>query len=142
LPATEEIDGTQTLPRCHSMTRHPRPARGSTDQKEAHMRIETYGHEIEVTPALREYVETKLKRLERHFEQPCEVRTQLGTRKPDYLAEATVNVAGRTLHADAGAQTMYAAIDILADKLDRLLVKHKEKRTDVQRHSMRGELIG
>jgi len=91
------------------------------------MRIETYGHEIEVTPALREYVETKLKRLERHFEQPCEVRTQLGTRKPDYLAEATVNVSGRTLHADAGAQTMYAAIDILADKLDRLLVKHKEK---------------
>ena len=106
------------------------------------MRIETYGHEIEVTPALREYVETKLRRLERHFEQPCEVRAQLGTRKPDYLAEATVNVSGRTLHADAGAQTMYAAIDILADKLDRLLVKHKEKRTDVQRHSMRGELIG
>ncbi len=68
------------------------------------MRIETYGHEIEVTPALREYVETKLKRLERHFEQPCEVRTQLGTRKPDYLAEATVNVSGRTLHADAGAR--------------------------------------
>ena len=94
------------------------------------MRIETYGHEIEVTPALREYVETKLKRLERHFEQPFEVRTQLGTRKPDYLAEATVNIAGRTLHADAGAQTMYAAIDILADKLDRLLVKHKEKLQD------------
>ena len=97
------------------------------------MRIETYGHEIEVTPALREYVETKLKRLERHFEQPFEVRTQLGTRKPDYLAEATVNIAGRTLHADAGAQTMYAAIDILADKLDRLLLKHKQKKIDAQR---------
>ena len=106
------------------------------------MRIETYGHEIEVTPALREYVETQLTRLARHFEQPCEVRTQLGTRKPDYLAEATVNIAGRTLHADAGAQTMYAAIDILADKLDRLLVKHKEKRTDVQRAGARSELIG
>ena len=106
------------------------------------MRIETYGHEIEVTPALREYVETKLKRLERHFDQPFEVRTQLGTRKPDYLAEATVNLAGRTLHADAGAQTMYAAIDILADKLDRLIVKHKEKRSDVQRSSVRTELAG
>ena len=97
------------------------------------MRIETYGHEIEVTPALREYVETKLKRLERHFEQPFEVRTQLGTRKPDYLAEATVNIAGRTLHADAGAQTMYAAIDILADKLDRLLMKQKERMVDHRR---------
>ena len=94
------------------------------------MRIETYGHEIEVTPALREYVETKLKRLERHFEQPFEVRTQLGTRKPDYLAEATVNIAGRTLHADAGAQTMYAAIDILADKIDRQVLKYKGKTTD------------
>jgi putative sigma-54 modulation protein len=102
------------------------------------MRIETYGHEIEVTPALREYVETKLKRLERHFDQPFEVRTQLGTRKPDYVAEATLSLAGRTLHADAGAQTMYAAIDILADKLDRLLLKHKQKKNDLQR-SPRGE---
>ena len=97
------------------------------------MRIETYGHEIEVTPALREYVETKLKRLERHFEQPFEVRTQLGTRKPDYLAEATVNIAGRTLHADAAAVDMYAAIDLLADKLDRLLMKQKERMVDHRR---------
>jgi putative sigma-54 modulation protein len=102
------------------------------------MRIETYGHEIEVTPALREYVETKLKRLERHFDRPFEVRTQLGTRKPDYLAEATLTVPGRpTLHADAGAQTMYAAIDALADKLDRLLLKHKQKQNDPR--STRGE---
>lgn len=92
------------------------------------MRIETYGQQIEVTPALREYVETKLKRLGRHFDQPLDVRTQLGVRKPDYVAEATVSLAGRTLHADAGAQTMYAAIDILADKLDRLVLKHKEKK--------------
>lgn len=92
------------------------------------MRIETYGQQIEVTPALREYVETKLNRLGRHFDQPLDVRTQLGVRKPDYVAEATVSLAGRTLHADAGAQTMYAAIDILADKLDRLVLKHKEKK--------------
>ena len=59
------------------------------------MRIETYGQQIEVTPALREYVETKFKRLERHFEQPLEVRTQLGIRKPDYIAEATLNLDRR-----------------------------------------------
>ena len=92
------------------------------------MRIETYGQTIEVTPALREYVETKLKRLERHFDQPLECRTQLGFSKPDYVAEATINLSGRTLHADAGAQTMYAAIDILADKLDRVLTAEKEKK--------------
>jgi putative sigma-54 modulation protein len=92
------------------------------------MRIETYGQQIEVTPALKEYVETKFKRLGRHFDQPLDVRTQLGIRKPDYVAEATLSLAGRTLHADAGAQTMYAAIDILADKLDRLVLKYKEKK--------------
>ena len=102
------------------------------------MRIETHGQQIEVTPALREYVETKFKRLERHFEQPLEVRAQLGTRKPDYLAEATLTLAGRTLHADAGAETMYAAIDLLADKLDRLLLKHKQKKIDKER-GPRGE---
>jgi len=102
------------------------------------MRIETHGQQIEVTPAMREYVETKFKRLGRHFDQPLEVRTQLGIRKPDYLAEATLSLAGRTLHADAGAESMYAAIDILADKLDRLLLKHKQKKIDKER-APRGE---
>ncbi|WP_411832782.1 ribosome hibernation-promoting factor, HPF/YfiA family [Pseudoxanthomonas mexicana] len=106
------------------------------------MRIETYGHEVEVTPALREYVETKLQKLGRHFEQPLEVRTQLATRKPDYLVEATINIPGRTLHADASAPTMYAAIDVLADKLDRLVIKHKEKKEDQQHRAARGELAG
>lgn len=91
------------------------------------MRIETHGQQIEVTPALRDYVETKLARLERHYEQPLEVRTLLTLDKPDHRAEATVNISGKTLHADANAVDMYAAIDLLADKLDRLLVKHKEK---------------
>ena len=94
------------------------------------MRIETHGHQIEVTPALRDYVESKLARLGRHFEQPLDVRTQLSLDKPDHRAEATVSIAGRTLHADANAIDMYAAIDLLADKLDRLLVKHKEKLVD------------
>lgn len=94
------------------------------------MRIETHGQQIEVTPALREYVESKLARLERHYDQPFEVRTQLSLDKPAHRAEATVNIAGKTLHADANAIDMYAAIDLLADKLDRLLVKHKEKQSD------------
>ena len=97
------------------------------------MRIDTHGQQIEVTPALRDYVEAKLARLGRHFDQPLDVRTLLTLDKPDHRAEATVNVAGRTLHADANAIDMYAAIDLLADKLDRLLVKHKEKLVDHHR---------
>src|SRR5690554_6587636 len=97
------------------------------------MRIETHGHEIEVTQALRDYVDTKLARLKRHFDQPMDVRVQLGLDKPDHRAEGTVTVAGRTLHADASAVDMYAAIDLLTDKLDRLLLKHKEKLSDHHR---------
>ncbi|MBB3921752.1 ribosome hibernation-promoting factor, HPF/YfiA family [Xanthomonas arboricola] len=92
------------------------------------MRIETYGHQLEVTPALREYVASKLQRLQCHFDQHCEVRTQLAVRKPDHHVVATVNLPGRTLHADASGSSMYAAIDLLVDKLDRLVLKHKEKK--------------
>ncbi|KAF1692968.1 ribosomal subunit interface protein [Pseudoxanthomonas jiangsuensis] len=94
------------------------------------MRIETYGQQIEVTPALREYVEEKLQRLGRHFEQSLEVRVQLGLRKPSHHATADLVVPGKTLHADADGENMYAAIDLLADKLDRLILKHKEKQQD------------
>ena len=97
------------------------------------MRIDTYGQQLEVTPALRDYVESKLSRLSRHFEQPIDVRTQLSLERTDHCAEANVNIAGRTLHANATAQNMYAAIDLLADKLDRLLMKHKEKLIDSHR---------
>ena len=99
------------------------------------MRIETHGQQIDVTPALRDYVENKLARLGRHYDQPFEVRTQLSLDKPEHRAEATVSIAGKTLHADANAIDMYAAIDLLADKLDRLLVKHKEKLVDRHRNS-------
>ncbi|KRA14624.1 MULTISPECIES: ribosome-associated translation inhibitor RaiA [unclassified Lysobacter] len=97
------------------------------------MRIETHSQQIEVTTALRDYVETKLARLQRHYEQPFDIRTQLSLDKPDHRAEATVNLAGRTLHCDAAAVDMYAAIDLLADKLDRLLMKHKSKLVDHHR---------
>lgn len=98
------------------------------------MQIETYGQQMDVTPALQSYVENTLKRLSRRVEgQDCEIRVQLGTEKPNYKAVATVNLAGRTLHCDATAPDMYAAIDLLADKLDRQLIKHKEKLTEQRR---------
>ena len=94
------------------------------------MRIETHGQQIEVTPALRDYVESKLARLGRHSDRPLDVRTTLAVDKPDHRAEATLAINGRTVHADASGVDMYAAIDLLADKLDRLLVKQKEKQVD------------
>ena len=97
------------------------------------MRIEIHGQHIDVTPALREYVATRLERLARHFDQPFDVRVVLSVDKPRHRAEATLTPAGRSLHADADGADMYAAIDLLADKLDRLLLKHKEKLVDHHR---------
>jgi putative sigma-54 modulation protein len=97
------------------------------------MRIETHGQQMDVTPALREYVETKLGRLSKLYDPPLEMRTQLSIDKPDHRAEVTLSVSGKTLHADARAVDMYAAIDLLADKLDRMLVKEKKKLIDQHR---------
>ncbi|MGY0799175.1 ribosome hibernation-promoting factor, HPF/YfiA family [Lysobacter sp. A286] len=99
------------------------------------MRIEVYGQQIDITAALQDHVETKLARLQRHFEQPFEVRVQLGLDKPDQRAEATITCAGRTFHAVAAAADMYAAVDLLTDKLDRLLIKHKDKQVDQHRRA-------
>ena len=99
------------------------------------MRIETHGQQIEVTPALRDYVESKLARLGRHSDRPLDVRTTLAVDKPDHRAEATLAINGRTVHADASGVDMYAAIDLLSDKLDRLLSKHKGKQVDSHRRA-------
>lgn len=105
------------------------------------MQIETHGHQLEVTPALRDYVDTRFERLARHFEHPCQIRVQLGLEKPKHKAEATVSLSGRTLHADALGTDMYAAIDLLTDKLDRLLLKHKEKLTSHPRDSLASGVV-
>lgn len=99
------------------------------------MRIDIHGQQIEVTQALRDYVESKLERLPRHFEQPLEVRVLLDVDKVEHRAEATLNIAGKAMHADSTGVDMYAAIDLLADKLDRLLMKHKEKQVDTHRRA-------
>lgn len=97
------------------------------------MRIEISGHQIDVTQALRDYVQSKLQRLERHADNLLDARVILSVDKLEQKAEATLNAAGRTLHAESVAEDMYAAIDLLADKLDRQVVKQKEKMTDHHR---------
>jgi len=97
------------------------------------MRIEITGHQIDVTPALREYVNTKFERLQRHFDNLLDIHAILTVEKLDHKAEATVQMSGRTIFAEEQAENMYAAIDLLADKLDRQVIKHKEKLTDHHR---------
>jgi len=97
------------------------------------MRIEISGHQMDVTQALRDYAQEKMGRLGNHFEQHLEIRVILSVDKLDQKAEATMLTPGKTLHADSVAPDMYAAIDLLSDKLDRLVLKHKEKMKDHHR---------
>lgn len=94
------------------------------------MQISLTGHHVEITPALRDYLNEKLERIERHFEHATDIHCVLTVEKLEHKAEATLNVSGNTLHAHSVEQDMYAAIDSLTDKLDRQVRKHKEKLTD------------
>jgi putative sigma-54 modulation protein len=94
------------------------------------MQLTITGHHIDVTPALRNKVESKLAKLERHFDNLTDIHCVLTVEKLQHKAEATVNLSGNTLHADAIEADMYAAVDSLVDKLSRQITKHKEKLTD------------
>ncbi len=96
------------------------------------MQLSVSGHHIDVTDALRSYVIGKFDRLERHYDHITNVHVVLSVEKLEHKAEATVHTSGADLFADATSGDLYAAIDALIDKLDRQIVKHKEKVT--QRH--------
>ena len=92
------------------------------------MNLTVTGHHVDVTEAMRRHVETKLGKLARHTDLPLSMAVTLVVEKDRHKAEAKVHVADTHLHADATENDMYAAIDALADKLDRQLIRHKEKR--------------
>lgn len=94
------------------------------------MQLNVTGHHVDVTTSLKGYVEKKLDRIVRHSDHVIDVHCVLTVEKLRHKAEATVLLSGGTVHADAVESNMYAAIDALADKLDRRVKKHKDKLTD------------
>ena len=99
------------------------------------MNLTITGHHLEVTPAIRGYVEEKVSRINRHFDQVIDVTVILAVEKLKHKAEVNLHVRGKDIFVEAIDADMYAAIDALADKLDRQVVKHKEKSGDVHRES-------
>ena len=94
------------------------------------MQLNISGHHISVTPATRKHIETKLERLERHSENITNVHVIISVNKSEHHAEATVHIGGsKELFADSKATNLYIAIDHLIDKLDRQVLKFKEKST-------------
>ncbi|MBT1452487.1 ribosome hibernation promoting factor [Glaciecola sp. XM2] len=91
------------------------------------MQINLTGHHVEITDSLRSYVDTKFEKLERHFDHINNVHVILNIEKLNQKAEATLHLNGGEVFANAEHTDMYAAIDSLIDKLDRQVIKHKEK---------------
>lgn len=92
------------------------------------MQLTISGHHVDLTPALKEYVANKIDRLERHHDKITNTEVTLSVNKLVQKAEARIHVSGADLFADSIAEDMYSAIDTLTDKLDRQLIKHKEKK--------------
>ena len=97
------------------------------------MQISVTGRHLDITDALKNYVESKFERLERHIDHVTDVHVILGLEKINKKAEATVQISGAMLFAEDNQEDMYAAIDSLIDKLDRQVCKHKEKIVDRHR---------
>jgi putative sigma-54 modulation protein len=103
------------------------------------MNLTISGHHLEVTPALRDYVTTKLDRITRHYDRVVGVTVLLSVEKKKekenrQRAECNIHVKGNDMYAESSHEDLYAAVDDLFDKLDRQVVKHKDRQLEHQAH--------
>lgn len=91
------------------------------------MNLKLTGNHVEVTPAMRDYVTSKISKITRHFDHVIDVNVILSVEKHKQKAEANLHVRGKDIFVEADGPDMYASIDSLVDKLDRQVIKHKEK---------------
>jgi len=96
------------------------------------MNLSISGRHLEVTPAMRDYVTNKLARVARHFDNVMDTQVMLSIERLKHTAEITLRLRGKDLHCAATDENLYAAIDLLADKTDRQIIKYKSK---VQNHA-------
>jgi putative sigma-54 modulation protein len=116
-----------TAPASGRTPKPPKAPAGLRNTRRSEMQIQVSGQQIDITPALRDYATGKIGRIARHFENTIAASVVLGVEKLKHRAEATLKVSRRTIHAEADGADMYAAIDVLSDKLDGQVRKHKEK---------------
>ncbi|MEN7342238.1 MAG: ribosome-associated translation inhibitor RaiA [Pseudomonadota bacterium] len=101
------------------------------------MQLNVTGHHVDVSAALRKYVGSKFHRIEKHADSVTTVHCVLTVEKLRHKAEATANLPGAQVHAEATEENMYAAIDGLADKLDRQILKFKQKQSRFDANSVK-----
>ncbi len=97
------------------------------------MQISISGHHLDITDSLHNHVSEKVEKIVRHFDHVTNTNVVLQVEKKRHMAEATINTKGAMIHASSTCDDMYAAIDSMVGKLDRQVIKHKEKLTDHHR---------
>jgi putative sigma-54 modulation protein len=103
------------------------------------MNLNLTGHHVEITPAMRDYVTSKLSKITRHFDHVIDVTVILSVEKLQQKAEANVHVRGRDIFVETEGADMYASIDSLVDKLDRQILKHKEKNASYRNGALKNQ---
>lgn len=98
---------------------------------EHNMNLSITGRHFEITPAIREYVLNKMSRISRHFDNVIDTQVMLSVERLKHSAEVTMRLRGKDIHCEATDSNLYAAIDLLADKVDRQVIKYKTK---IQNH--------
>lgn len=98
------------------------------------MNLKLTGNHIEITDALRDYVTSKISKITRHFDHVIDVSVILSVEKLKQKAEANVHIRGKDIFVETDSEDMYASIDSLVDKLDRQILKHKEKNLERRNH--------
>lgn len=106
------------------------------------MNLNVSGHHLEITPAIRGYVQSKLERITRHFDHVIDAHVILSVDKLRQKAEVTLHVRGKDLHCAAEDSDLYAAIDLLVDKLDRQVLRHKGKAFDKPHDALKRQEVG
>ena len=99
------------------------------------MHIDITGHQIDVTTSMRDYLTNKFERIKRHFDQVIKVHAILSVEKLEHKAEATMHINGKTIFSFFTEEDLYAAIDLLIDKLDKQIRRHKDKLTSTRHRS-------
>lgn len=94
------------------------------------MNLHLSGHHLEITESMRDYITGKLERVTRHFDHVIDVNMILSVEKLKQKVEANVHLSGKNIFVESHDSDMYAAIDSLIDKLDRQIIKHKEKHSN------------
>lgn len=94
------------------------------------MNLNITGRHLEITPAIRAYVKNKMSRVARHFDNVIDTQVMLSIERLKHTAEITMRVRGKDIHCAASDENLYAAIDLLADKIDRQVIKYKSKAQD------------